>query len=146
MKIDLKELDRLGIEYEVSEPARIPETEPEVDVLPHVRNEDEFQTHVINLARRRGYAVAHFRKAKVTIKGEETYRTAVQADGKGFPDLFMIHRGTGHVVVAELKYGKNKPTPEQLGWLYLFTQARIPNYVWYPKDWQDIRKALLSNF
>lgn len=46
-------------------------------------SEAELQSAVIELARTLGYRVAHFRAAR-TAQG---WRTPVEADGAGFPDL-----------------------------------------------------------
>lgn len=105
------------------------------NALPGV-TEEQFARQVIQLARLYGYMVAHFRPA-MTVGG---WRTAVQGDGKGFPDLVMARGGT--LLVAELKVGKNKPTDEQEAWLAAFrlTGARV--YEWRPEDWPEIERVL----
>lgn len=99
-------------------------------------SEAEFTHMVIELARLRGWLVAHFRPAK-TSKG---WRTAVSGDGAGFPDLILV-RGS-KVLVAELKVGKNKVAINQGAWLHSFERAGIPAYVWRETDWQRIEKLL----
>ena len=103
--------------------------------------EKQFTDDVIALAKRCGWRVAHFRPAK-TAKG---WRTAVQGDGKGFPDIVCL-RGW-HMIVAELKVGKNKSTPEQDAWLDDFRKLDnmatwVKVYEWRPADWKTIEEVL----
>ena len=101
--------------------------------------EAEFQRQVLELAKLHKWRSAHFRPG-MTAKGR--WVTAVQGDGKGFPDTLLI-RGR-ELVVAELKVGKNKVTPEQAQWLTAFAEADIPAFVWTPEDWPEI-VIVLSN-
>src|SRR6202042_1235579 len=73
--------------------------------------EAELQHGVIELARLLGYRVAHFRPA-LTTKG---WRTPVEADGKGFPDLVLAR--PGRLIFAELKTNTGRATLEQGEWL-----------------------------
>jgi hypothetical protein len=93
--------------------------------------ERDLQNAVIDLARIFGWRCAHFRPAK-TAKG---WRTAVQADGKGFPDLLLI-RGT-ELKVRELKVGKNKTSVEQEGWIEAFRLAGVDAGIWTEVDIPD---------
>ena len=74
--------------------------------------EADLQQGVIQLARLFGYRVAHFRPAQ-TAKG---WRTPVQADGKGFPDLVMIHRERRRIIFAELKAARGQLSTDQELW------------------------------
>ena len=98
-------------------------------------NETEagFTKAVIDLAKVNGWLTAHFRPA-MTRAGK--WITAVQGDGKGFPDLVLV-RGT-RLIFAELKVGKNKPTPEQFEWLARLMGAGAECYVWRPEQWDEI--------
>lgn len=58
----------------------------------------------------------------------------------GFPDLVLLR--PPQLIVAELKIGKNKPTPEQNLWLNLFEEANVPAYVWRETDWEEIKQVL----
>ena len=58
-----------------------------------------------------GWRCAHFRPAR-TVHG---WRTAVQGDGKGFPDWVLVH-DRGGVVFVELKTSRGKLTPAQEAW------------------------------
>ncbi|MCZ2341491.1 MAG: VRR-NUC domain-containing protein [Bacteroidales bacterium] len=102
------------------------------------RPEESFTSAVLGLARLHGWMSAHFRPAR-TRSG---WRTAVQGDGKGFPDLVLVHLDRGSLVVAELKVGENKPSPEQGRWLAAFRAAGVPAYLWTPADWDAIECVL----
>jgi hypothetical protein len=97
--------------------------------------EAAFQRQVIALARLRRWKVAHFRAAK-TAHG---WRTPVEADGKGFPDLVLI-RGAA-LVVAELKV-RGRPTAEQMAWLAAFRAAGVRASLWTPAQWDEIERVL----
>jgi hypothetical protein len=90
--------------------------------------EGQFTTQVIELAKLYGWTVCHFRPAK-TAKG---YRTAIQGDA-GFPDIVACR--SGRKIVAELKVGTRRATPEQLQWLAAWGADA---FLWYPKDWDQI--------
>ena len=93
-------------------------------------NEAQFQNTVIDLAQKLGWKVAHFRSAQ-TAKG---WRTPVQADGAGFPDLLMIRLRDGRCVVAEIKSEKGRLSELQAEWLCAFGDAGVKYYVWRPED------------
>lgn len=114
-------------------------------VLPNLpETETGFQGAVIDLAHLMGWTVAHFRPA-MTAHG---WRTPVQADGKGWPDLFLVR--PPRLVVAELK--RDAPTAharekqlsdDQRVWLRLFEGcAAVEVHVWRPADWPDIERVL----
>jgi hypothetical protein len=96
--------------------------------------ERELQTAVIETAQLLGWKIAHFRPA-LTKRG---WRTPVEGDGAGFPDLVLIHPA-GRILVRELKAGRNKLRPEQADWLHLFSQAGVDAAVWRPDDWTSGR-------
>ena len=88
--------------------------------------EKDFTKQVIELAHVYHWKVAHFRAA-MTQYG---WRTPVQADGAGFPDLVLAR--DGKVIFAELKAEKGKLSPEQEAW-----QQILPSfYVWRPSDFE----------
>lgn len=91
--------------------------------------EAELQSAVIELARLLGYRVAHFRAAQ-TAKG---WRTPVEADGKGFPDLVLVRR-PARLIFVELKGERGRTSPEQREWLELLSPA-AEVYTWTPVDW-----------
>ena len=73
--------------------------------------ETDFYPTVIDAARLAGWCCAHFRPA-LTKHG---WRTAVQGDGKGFPDFVLVHP-VGRVWFVELKLRGAYMTPEQRQW------------------------------
>ncbi len=98
--------------------------------------EAEFTAQVLELARLAGWRSAHFRPAR-TAAG---WRTAVQGDGRGFPDLVLL-RGAA-IVAVELKVGRGKLRPEQAAWLAAFAEAGAAAFVWRPEDWPEIERVL----
>ena len=100
--------------------------------------EAEFTRQVLQLAKLCGWRTLHLRPGR-TATG---WRTPVQGDGKGFPDLCMVHPGRGLICFAELKVGKNKLTPEQMGWIFALEQTDAIVRVWTPADWPSIEAVL----
>ena len=115
-------------------------------VLLNAETEAELQAKVLELAKRRGWRCAHFRPARVTINGKETWRTPVQGDA-GFFDLVLARKGT--VILVELKREDGEQTRQQFDWDY---EARpfthhVPTpshhvYLWRPSDWPEIERVL----
>jgi hypothetical protein len=99
-------------------------------------SERDFTAQVIELARLLGWRTAHFRPAW-TGRG---WRTPVQGDGAGFPDLILA-RGD-RLIAVELKAGRGKPTPEQLAWLHALAEAGVTTAVWRPADFDLVVKVL----
>jgi hypothetical protein len=100
--------------------------------------EKDWQQTVIEAAQTLGFKVAHFRPAKTT-KG---WRTPVQADGAGFPDIVMV-RGE-RIIFAELKSDTGKISADQEAWLEALGQA-VEAYVWRPRDWDAVVAALSAS-
>src|SRR5262245_15366208 len=96
------------------------------------QSEAEFQRKVIAYARLRGWQVAAFRQAR-TLRG---WRTAVQGDGAGWPDLVFV-RGR-RILAAELKVGHGRATAAQEAWLLVLQAAGVPAVVWTPDCWPEI--------
>lgn len=99
-------------------------------------SEAEFTDQVLALAKLRGWLRLHIRPAR-TAKG---WRTPVQGDGKGFPDLLLL-RGDC-LLVAELKVKGRRTRPEQDEWLSRFERAGAATFRWTPADWKDIERVL----
>jgi len=99
--------------------------------------EKDWQRDIISLARILGWKVAHFRPAQ-TSKG---WRTAVGADGAGFPDLVLVR---DRVVFVELKNEKGRMSLEQLRWQDALQAAGAEWYVWRPDDLDDAMRVLLE--
>lgn len=94
-------------------------------------SEASLQSWVIEYARAHGWRVAHFRPAQ-TAKG---WRTPVEADGKGFPDLVLVRDGI--VILAEVKSQTGPVRPEQRAWL-----EASGAYLWRPSDRPEIERVL----
>lgn len=104
-------------------------------LAPHI-TERELQDQVIELARLFGWRSAHFRPAR-TAYG---WRTAVQGDGKGWPDLIAL-RGD-RCIAAELKTTRGKLTAEQQAWLDDWRAVGAEVFVWTPADLEAIAEVL----
>ncbi len=105
--------------------------------LPGKCTEEEFLRQVIELARVFGWRTAHFRPA-MTASGR--WVTAVQGNGKGFPDLVLV-RGD-RILFVELKTDVGRLTNEQADWLSALKAAGAAVYLWRPADWEQIVATL----
>lgn len=105
--------------------------------------EEDFLTQIIDLAHIYHWKVAHFRPA-MTKHG---WRTAVSADGAGFPDCVLL-RGD-RLIFAEIKSEKGQLTPAQNEWLDALAEVggatnfqEIQTYVWRPDMLEEIAEIL----
>lgn len=100
--------------------------------------EAELQAAVIDLAHLLKWRIAHFRPA-MNARGE--WRTAVQGDGGGWPDLVLVR---DRVLYRELKSARGTLSVEQQDWLHALKLAGADVDVWRPSDWTDgtIERAL----
>ena len=101
-------------------------------------SEAGFEQTVIELAQLCGWKVAHFRRSR-TATG---WVTAVGADGKGWPDLFLAHPTRGLAIAWELKVPPNKTTPEQEEWIDVLRAVGIDAKTVTPDDWEYIERVL----
>ena len=104
--------------------------------------EAEFEAAVVDLAHMFGWKVAGFRPAQ-TSKG---WRTPVKYDGKGWPDLTLVHPQHG-IIFAELKSPSGHIEPEQAAWLTLLDTAagvasKVRVVVWRPSDADEVSATL----
>lgn len=83
---------------------------------------------VLDMAATLHLRTAHFRPAQ-TAQG---WRTPVQGDGKGFPDLVLV--GRGGVLYRELKSAAGALSAEQDAWLFDLSMAGQNTGVWRPVD------------
>lgn len=104
--------------------------------------EKDFTRTVIKLAQAFGFRVAHFRPGRVVRRGVEKYETPVAGDGKGFPDLLLVHPKRRLCIVAELKMPGGKFSPEQVQWLQDFAYVGVLAYRWGPADMDEIEAVL----
>jgi len=95
-------------------------------------SEAALQQAVIDLARWAGYLHYHVSDSRRTRPG--------------FPDLVLLHTGTGRLIFAELKSEKGRIRPEQDVWLHHLGQ-RHEAYVWRPTHWTNgtIRRVLTTD-
>lgn len=84
-----------------------------------------------------GWRTAHFRPG-LTQSGR--WRTAVEGDGVGFPDLVLV-KGN-RLIFAELKSAKGRLSPEQTEWHQALSKTPAENYIWRPIDLEHIQKIL----
>jgi len=96
-------------------------------------SEDDFQTRVMDLAKRCGWMVCHYLPA---IRQSGKVSTAIKGD-RGAPDLILARRGV--VLLVELKTNKGTVSPDQQRWL-----DALDGYgsVWRPRDWDEVVRAL----
>jgi hypothetical protein len=98
-------------------------------ILPLTMSEADFQSTVIDLARRLGWRVCHFHATR--LPGGRVI-TPVQGD-VGAPDLILARDGV--VILAELKRHGAKPRPAQVEWL---TALGAYGRLWTPMQWPAI--------
>lgn len=101
--------------------------------------EADFQAGVIQFAQLHGWRVAAFRPSRT----ERGWRTAVSADGAGWPDLSMA-RGP-RLLFAELKAIGGRVRNEQRVWLDVLRQTPAEVYLWTPADWPEIQRVLTTH-
>lgn len=93
--------------------------------------ENDLLAAVLSLAKLYGWRTLHIRPART----EKGWRSPVQGDGKGFPDILAV-RGN-RVLAMELKDTSGKVTPEQQAWLDAFYPVSELVGVWRPADWES---------
>lgn len=99
--------------------------------------ERELTAQVLTLAHLQNWLVVHFRPA---LRADGSWRTPLQGDGAGFPDLVLV-RG-GRLIFAELKAQHGRLAPLQRRWIEALTETRMEIYVWKPSDWPQIVEVL----
>jgi hypothetical protein len=90
----------------------------------------QLQDAIVDCAHTFGWIAAHFRPAR-TAKG---YRTPVQYDGAGFPDLVLVR---DRVVFSEIKGTGDSLRDDQREWLAALEAAGAETYVWSPAEWRS---------
>jgi hypothetical protein len=97
--------------------------------------ENEYQRLIIDAAQLYGWLVAHFRPART----ERGWRTAVEADGKGYPDLTLVRRR--ELIFIEVKAKRGKPTADQQRWLDALSQV-AETWLATPDVWDELHERL----
>ena len=132
----LKDNPELSVDEKLSEYKLKGNPLPVLAPLLEKMTEELFLDWIIEEAHRTGWLVAHFRPAK-TKKG---WRTAVSADGAGFPDLIMVRRK--RLIVAEVKSALGKVSKEQYDWLEAFGKTKAEVFCWTPRGKETILEIL----
>jgi hypothetical protein len=102
--------------------------------------ECKFLAQVLQLAKLYGWKTFHCRPARTA----NSWRTPVQGDGKGFPDLVLV-KGD-RLLFAELKASKGRTTLEQDDWLAaLGAVPGVSVHLWRPEDWGAILTQIVPS-
>jgi hypothetical protein len=99
----------------------------------------QLQDRVFDYAAILGLHIAHFRPARLTPDpktGQDRWRTAVERDGKGWPDAFIIG---ARFMWRELKGTYENVSDDQRKWLDWLQAAGGDADVWRPADWDSQR-------
>lgn len=92
--------------------------------------EAELTSAVLELLDVLGWIAVHTRAAR-TAHG---WRTPLQGpSSRGWPDIAAV-KGN-RFLVAELKVGKNRATPEQMHWLVALAGSGAEAFIWTEHDW-----------
>lgn len=90
---------------------------------PTLATEAEYQRQIIDLAAFTGWLVAHFRPGRTTA----SWRTPVEGDAAGFPDLVLVHPEAGFIWFVEVKRDDNRTlSPAQQTWATALLAAGGP--------------------
>src|SRR5262245_32993746 len=100
--------------------------------------EEALLRQVLKLARLTGWLTFHTRAAR-TAHG---WRTSVQGDGKGFPDLVLLHPRRALLVFVELKSDRGRLTADQRRWFGTLHLAGQRVLLWRPCLWPHIEGFL----
>ena len=92
-------------------------------------SEQQLTDAVIEMAQWFGWKIVHFRPARTS----QGWRTAVQGDGIGWPDLFAVR--DDRIIAAELKSSRGRVAADQVSWLDALATAGVEVHVWKPVDW-----------
>ena len=93
----------------------------------------EIQDGIAQLARTKGWKVAHFSPGRVGPK--DRWITNYAYDSKGWPDLFLVKHG--RIVCIEVKGSGDKISAEQLEWLNALRDAGAVTAVVTGEDWKN---------
>lgn len=97
----------------------------------------ELQKAVVDFAHFRSWKVAHFPSVETTTG----WRTGVAADGKGWPDLFLVR---DRAVAIEIKGKGDTVKADQEDWHQRLRRAGVEVYVVTPSDWPDNVREILN--
>ncbi len=100
-------------------------------------SEQQLLDAILELAAPLGFLSMHIRPARTT----HGWRTPIAGDGKGYPDLTLLHPKRRVLHIAELKSARGRLALEQLGWLTAWDDFstccfdRVRVHLWTPSDW-----------
>lgn len=94
----------------------------------------QIQDGIAQMARSKGYMVAHFSPGRVGPK--DRWVTNYAYDSKGWPDLFMVKAGQPPVAM-EVKGDGDSMSAEQDAWMLNLMRAGVTVCVVTKKDWQN---------
>jgi hypothetical protein len=101
-------------------------------------DEASFQTVVLEVARLAGWHSLHIRPAR---RADGSWRTPIGGDGKGCPDLTLVH--PPRLLFVELKSEHGELRAEQRDWLdRLRLLPQVEVYLWTPRDWDELVEVL----
>lgn len=104
--------------------------------------ERDFQSQVLDLARRLGWKVTHFHDSRRMVKRNGRSFLVGDRDAKGWPDLVLVHPSRGRILFRELKSETGKLTPEQTAWIDDLKACGLDAAVWRPRDLPTIMETL----
>lgn len=105
-------------------------------------SEQEFQVHVVALARRLGWRAWHDNATNAARRcGSCGEVRRLPRNTRGLPDLILVRRP--RVIFAELKSEDGQPTPAQRDWLNALAECDgVETYLWKPSSWDEIEEVL----
>lgn len=92
-----------------------------------------WQQTVLDAAHSYGFKVMQIRRSAYMGKDQRP-KSVVQADGKGWPDLFCIRPKDGRMVAVECKRVDGEATPEQRQWLEWLAACGVRCWLLKPGD------------
>jgi len=101
----------------------------------------QFERNIIELMRLLGWTVASCRP----LLTKHGWRTPVQGDGAGFPDILGVHPQHG-ILFAELKTGRGKLTVDQEAWRDRIVASGGRYHLWTDRcEFHQIAEELRSS-
>jgi len=126
-----------GLTPEAIKPSGSPSGRVEGKKAVLVESEADLQQKAIDYLHLKGYRVAHFRPAQAIKNGKVTWRTAVSADGQGFPDLCAVGKDIRFI---EVKSHTGQLSEAQKEWLRVLALAGILWFVLKPENWDSFTR------
>ena len=143
MSDDCKNLncEALGLTSDCIEPLTSPFGRVKGKKAVLTESEADLQQKAIDYMHLKGYRVAHFRPAQSIKNGKVTWRTAVAADGAGFPDLCAVGKDIRFI---EVKSHTGQLSEAQKEWLRVLALAGILWFVLKPENWDSFTRWIES--